>query len=196
VKDLYIHEKPEDFTDKQPSKGEMVRYLEEIIDNAGVKILFDRLRREDLAQICKNMSDELDIKDDKAKSKAALTKRLYEYVSQKGVDDFVKEFIKTDILKVCSQALELEPESSHDALVDQVSSGIRGIGHESFWSSLNVDVLTAVAEDLQLKGKNPKSKRKLIDAIMTNTKIAKEPAKKSGRWLLLKETADRKGSNV
>eukprot|EP01089_Gocevia_fonbrunei_P021332 TRINITY_DN8245_c0_g1_i2.p1 TRINITY_DN8245_c0_g1~~TRINITY_DN8245_c0_g1_i2.p1 ORF type:complete len:322 (+),score=71.23 TRINITY_DN8245_c0_g1_i2:66-968(+) len=182
--EVYAHERSDDDdSEKTPTKSEMIRTLQDAVETTGTKELIKTIRRNDLKKVCEKYREELGFKqDENLNSRQVLTKRLVEKIGKVGIDEFLKDYVETDILnKICDDLdIDNEDASDRDDLVKQISTFIRALGSFGFWDSFSADLLTTVANDLELKGKNTKSKKRLVDAIITNTKIEKahQPKKK------------------
>jgi len=163
------------------TRTQMVERINQAIEKAGVNILFDNMKREDL----KVMADTVGVtfkESDNKNSKAVLSKKMKDKINEVGIDDFLSDHADAPLLNRLCDSLDETPDSTNkDQLVKQVSGLVRALGAESFWNSFDVSLLHSVTSDLKLKAKGTNSKRKLVESILTNSNPEKAEPKKKKR---------------
>jgi len=179
LKDIYQREHPED--DRKLTRVAMIEKINETIEETGVSSLLEFMKREDL----KELTNKVDISwkdEDNKNSKAVLSSRLKEKIKPAGIDEFLQDVVDVSMLnKLCDSLDEAPVSTNKDQLVKQVSGAVRSLGAETFWNSFDVTTLQNVSNDLKLKTKGTNSKRKLVDAIITNSNPEKHEPKKKKR---------------
>jgi len=163
------------------TRTQMVERINLAIEKAGVNILFDSLKRQDLKVMAETVG--VAFKDsDNQNSKAVLSKKMKDKINDMGIDDFLSENADTALLNRLCESLEETPDSTNkDDLVKQVSGLVRAFGAEAFWNSFDVNLLHSITADLKLKAKGTNSKRKLVESILTNSNPEKAEPKKKKR---------------
>jgi len=179
LQDLYFHEH-QDQRGSKLTKPAMVRDVSESIEEAGIRALLTSLKREDLKKLIS--TEDVDWKKDNKNSKTVLVKKLLVSISKEGINDYLTEHVETDLLKTIATDLGLEVNSDKkEELVKHIGDAVRVLGVESYFSSLNVDSLQDVCEDLKLKTGGTNNKRKLVESIVKNEDVPKEPKAKKAK---------------
>jgi len=176
--DVYMHEHPDEY-EKKPQKKVMVEKLAGAIEDAGIKVLVDNLKRDDLKTALANQ--DVDWKDNNKNSKAVLTRKLYEKISEAGIDDFLQANVSGDLLKAFAEALDVDADEKKDDVMKQISTKVRALGMEGFFFSFDVNTLHSVCKDLKITSKGTNNKRKLVEAISTKSDLSVEPKKKKAK---------------
>jgi len=177
--EIYAKENPED--DGKLTRSAMAEKINEAIEDTGVSSLLEFMKREDMKEFISKLNITWKDEDNK-NSKAVLSKKLREKINPVGIDEFLQDHADVSMLNLLCDYIDESPVSTNkDQLVKQVSSAVRAIGAESFWNSFDVGTLHNVAVDLNLKTKGTNSKRKLVEAILTNSNPEKHEPKKKKR---------------
>jgi len=183
LKEVYMKDHPDDADNESLTRTKMIEEVNSAIEKAGVGILLDFLKREELVNLAKDVNLQFK-EDDNKNSKAVLQKKFKDRINEAGgIEDFLSDNADVKFLNTLCEALDEEPVStSKDQLVKQVTQQVRALGAEGFWNSFDVNTLHKITTDLKLnQAKNTQSKRKLVESILTNSNPEKNEPKKKKR---------------
>ncbi|KAL6071627.1 SAP domain-containing protein [Balamuthia mandrillaris] len=176
--DLYSMDHPERRGEVgEKTKKNLVRSIVDKIEETGYKFFVLNLSKEGMQELLEGL--DINWGNDNKHSKAVLGKRLIEQFYKKGLEEFLAERADVEGLKGLCEMLELEPVSSKkEQLARQVADRVRQEGLETYLSSVHLDSLQDMCDDLKLKTRNTSSKRKLVDALLYKKDVEDEPKKK------------------
>jgi len=180
ITDLFLREHPDQRGTKL-NKNAMVSTLSKSSEEAGINALLTYLKRDELAALVAKAGITLK-KEDNKHSKAVLIRRLEAAIADSNMHDFLTENGEEDVLKVICTDLDLDTESDKKAdLVNAVSDAAKVFGLEAFFTYFDVDQLQDVAQDLKIKTRDTSNKRKLVEAIIFQKDIDRQPKVKKAR---------------
>jgi len=178
---LYLRERNDDSEVEPTTKTKMMDAINRAIDESGIDCALETMKREDLKAIAELLKVKFE-ETDNQNSKAVMSKKIKQKITP-NIEEFLQEHADAALLNRLTQSLDLEPETKDkDKLVTLIADRIRELGAEVYWNSCDIETLHAATADLKLKSaKTTNSKRKLVDALLTNSNPEKDPRKKKKR---------------
>jgi len=179
---LYHHEIPDSIDKAVPKKKDLIIKIARWMEEGGVKTFIESLKRDEL----KSASTGCELKwekDDNKNSKSVLTRKLYEKIMKMGFDNYLEKHGNKNLLNIFSDVLdiEIEEDTEKEDLRKQIAAAVRAFGMETFFWKFDTSILLEIMKELNLKTRGSNSKRKLVEAIVANKSIKKEPVKKKGK---------------
>eukprot|EP01088_Endostelium_zonatum_P000672 TRINITY_DN10914_c0_g1_i1.p1 TRINITY_DN10914_c0_g1~~TRINITY_DN10914_c0_g1_i1.p1 ORF type:complete len:274 (-),score=87.05 TRINITY_DN10914_c0_g1_i1:70-891(-) len=178
LRKLYIKERHEDSEVPEASKTHMREHISKIIDETGLDCMLTEMKRDDLKLLADALKIEFVEGVDNKNSKPVLSSKIRSAFEKKGFEDFLKKDAKDDLLEKLCKTLEIETDKD-TKMAEEVIDKIKEYGASKYWNACDLDLLHAATSDLKMKtAKNTNSKRKLVEALLTDSAPEKERKKK------------------
>jgi len=175
LQDLYFHDHPDQRgEDQKPKKKEIIDAIKVRLEKLAIDIVVASLSVKDL----KALAPHVNFKEGENKSsRHIISHHLAEQIptTGAGLDEFLKSTATDAVRASLADDFDLDKGANAKAIAEQA----RAFAAERYFSGFDVESLRALAEDLKLKNAaSSVSKRKLVDAIVSQEDAEAEPKKK------------------
>jgi len=159
------------------TKRAIVEALVSEITNTGTKKLTQLLKRQELETLMENIK--IDHKGNNPKNRQVLSKRLYENITDSGIDQFLQDHASAEALKLLIDALaiSLPASAKKDEKIGQVSLAVDRIGMQMFFARMDLDMLQYLCEQMKIETHDRTNSAALIHAIIMQQNLPKKEKK-------------------